>query len=118
MQAELRMNCFAWVNLYLGGDMFAFLLLAATATVIAVIAFAVLVAPVRDDRTRCARGRFTYWFLLAGYVIGGFVAILVGRSGESIVYACLGLVVGAAIGNIVVRIVGHRFRLQDEETVA
>ena len=118
MQARTGTNCFAWVNLYLGGDMFAFLFLGATAAVIAVVAFALLVVPVRCDPWRCARGRFTYWFLLAGYIIGGFIAILVGRSGEGIVYACLGLVVGAAIGNVVGRVVGHRFRLQDEETTA
>jgi uncharacterized membrane protein YfcA len=98
------------------GFYLAILLLLSTAG-LALVTFPVLVARVRNDPERRARGRFTYWFMLGGYCLGG-LATGMGIGGFDrpfIVNPLLGLLTGAVIGNVVGRIIGRRFKLHDEE---
>ena len=92
-----------------------------TAAALAVCAFPVLVAPVRNDPERCARGRFTHWFMVAGYCFGGFVwfvcfPILYEFSLTVYVNPLSGLMIGVVLGNVIGRILGRRFKRQDEES--
>jgi hypothetical protein len=82
-----------------------------------VLAFPVLVVPVRNDPERCARGRLTYWGLLAGFGLGALanvfgLAEMASLSGRPM----LGLLIGAVVGNVIGRFMGYRFKLQDERT--
>jgi hypothetical protein len=89
----------------------------ASVLMIAIVTYPILVARVRTDPRRCARGRFTYWGVLTGYSIGWMVAIqgFFEAEGPLSMYTILGLMVGAALGNLVGRIMVHRFNLQDGE---
>jgi hypothetical protein len=88
-----------------------------SALMIAVIAYPNLVARVRNDPRRCARGRFTYWGILIGYTIGWMAAVpkFFGAGLPLSLYMVLGLIVGAALGNFVGRIVAQLLNLKAEE---
>ena len=99
----------------IGGEFYASLFVFASAAALAVAAFPVLVAPVRNDQKRCARGRFTYWFMLLGYCVGGHVAIWRIRVESFSGPMIIGFISGVFLGNVIGWLVGHRFKMQDEE---
>src|SRR6266566_8339088 len=83
-----------------------------------VVAFPALVVPVRNDPLRCARGRFTYWGILAGFFFGALVNIIgIGEMTSLSEHPLLGLLIGAVVGNVIGRVLGYRFKLQDERSM-
>jgi hypothetical protein len=101
----------------IGGECFLALALVASTAAFAVVTFPFLVARVRNDPMRCARGRFTYWCMLAGYLLGGFATLLGLRDSDRPIMtnAVYGLVAGGYLGSMIGWAVGSRFKRQDEE---
>ena len=101
-----------------GGEFYLIFLF--TVAALAVCSFPVLVAPVRNDPERCVRGRFTHWFMVAGYCFGGFAwciyVVTMWQAPPIYVNPVGGLLVGIVVGNVIGRILGRRFKRQDEES--
>lgn len=96
-----------------GGLFYGTLMLLFITAGLAVIGYAVLVAPVREVPNLIVRRRFMHWLAIAGFFAGG-VYQLVAEDGlinhpvnAMIINPFTGLLFGAAVGNVLGRLIGH-----------